>query len=221
MQRKIRLLLPFLLLPLFPLVSRAQTGKGTLLLGGSLHYSLDSRESPPVNSPQNKFRHSDFNVQPGFGYFIQDNLAIGTGLIYNLSRTHSNGAVQEKGHGLGINPFLRYYKFIGEKVALFGQGGASLTKFTYRNQLLDPSGGIAGTRQELYATIMPGLSFFPTSRLGLQFTLGQLQWGKSDTEYTQQAYPQSYPFTDITEKSLTADFGFSQTTLGINYFLFK
>lgn len=224
MRNSFRLLLAVLVSSCFILPLQAQTSKGSILLGGSLNYSQS--HSRPSNSSASFWKNNTLNlsVKPEAGYFLAENLAVGTGLILNFSRNLNGGETTAKTQGLGISPFARYYKFFGEKLAFFGQGGIAYARYTSKsrnpfssdnpNELLETQ-----KNSEYAASLMPGVSYFPMPWLGFQFTMGQLKYGKTDLEEqylsSQTGAPEKWNKTD---KSLTADFGLGQATLGINFF---
>jgi hypothetical protein len=138
-------------------IAHAQTTpltKGRGLLSGSIGYQS-------VKYGGNDSQET-FNFTPTIGYFVADNLALGL-----------NGNVQLVGGYSGQNtysvgPFARYYRFVGgsDKFALYGQGSIGYTHY---------SGGL-----DLgYASITPGLAFFPIPRFGLEASLRGLSYSSN------------------------------------------
>jgi hypothetical protein len=153
-----------------------------------------------------------------------DNLVVGTGLMLNVNRSLIGDHKTQNSQGLGISPFARYYNFIGEKLAFFGQAAVGFNKYTQKNIDHDLYGNTQTplTSKGLTAILMPGLSYFPTPRMGLQFSMGYLDYSKIVSE-GRNTDPQSGVSTQVqnTQKSFTANFGLSKATIGINFFLSK
>lgn len=227
MRKSLRLLPALLVCFCFILPLQAQTTKGSVLLGGGLNFSLNQSKSSTYAATFWKNNNLGLSIKPEAGYFLADNLAFGTALLLNYSRNLQGGEKTAKAHGLGISPLARYYKFFGEKLAFFGQGGFGYARHTDKSRDLYSSDSstnfhVIQTTEEFYSSLMPGLSYFPMPWLGFQFTLGELKYGKTDVE-KQQNSPQTGSTSKwkTTDKSLTADFGLGQATLGINFFLTK
>jgi hypothetical protein len=222
MQRKVCLLIPLVAFLFLPSASQAQTSKGTVLLGGSLSYYQHSQKTRHSGTTPTAYSSRSIGISPNAGYFLADNLAVGTGAAFNFSRNRYNEELQSKFRGWGLSPFVRYYKFIGEKVAFFGQANLSFNKGTQKNNPIEDSDSFqyTSTQEDFYTALMPGLSYFPTPRLGFQFTIGQLQFYKSDTE-VQNTYTTPETRGNSSSKAFSANFGISQANIGLNYFFFK
>ena len=68
----------------------------------------------------------NYSLTPTVGYFIADNMMVGTGFVM-ASETAEIGGVEEKNSGMNISPFFRYYM----NDAFFGQAGILMTSSTY------------------------------------------------------------------------------------------
>jgi hypothetical protein len=93
----------FLLPLMFSLISFSQSekpiAKGNIILsgGGTIQYYKSNHEGSVI-------KVTDISFNPGFGYFIIDNLAIGLNTNIGYSRYNNN-----KYYTLGIGPFVKYY----------------------------------------------------------------------------------------------------------------
>lgn len=85
---RIRLLLSFILISA---LANAQTDKGTIMAGGQL--ALKTNKNASV-----------FILNPNFGYFVGDNLAVGGNLRFDFSKAGTVSANE-----FGIGPFMRFY----------------------------------------------------------------------------------------------------------------
>src|SRR5687767_3997835 len=75
--------------------SYAQTGKGSMLLGGNGGLRFDSENS------QNIF---NAYLSPRIGFFVIDKLALGISLPLSISTSDDF-----ENSSIGISPFIRYY----------------------------------------------------------------------------------------------------------------
>ena len=96
---------------------QAQTSAGNMMVGGTIDFTSFSREGGSLNDM------SSFTFSPSFGYFISDNLAVGSSLTLSSSR-QGTGSAKTVTTGFGIGPFARYYKFTSnDRFAIFGEAG--------------------------------------------------------------------------------------------------
>src|SRR5690606_23452266 len=75
-----KLLLSIALLGGVVLTSQAQTDKGDVILGGNVSFNTIKTDASGANSSY------DLSIVPNVGYFVDDNIAIGTGIGYQTSR---------------------------------------------------------------------------------------------------------------------------------------
>jgi hypothetical protein len=94
----------FLLPLMFTLSSFSQTEKpitkGNIILSGGGTFQYSNYKSDGGND----FGIIDLSFNPGFGYFIIDNLAIGLNATVGYSKLNSY-----KSYSLGAGPFVKYY----------------------------------------------------------------------------------------------------------------
>ena len=85
----------------FCLTATAQTvNKGAWMIGGNVSFSSTSNDEVDIDI-------TDFTLNPGAGYFIIDNLAVGLGLFYSSTKVGDNDAVSRT----RLTPMARYYVF--------------------------------------------------------------------------------------------------------------
>ncbi|OWP64311.1 hypothetical protein CDA63_04535 [Hymenobacter amundsenii] len=216
-----------LLLSAGTLSAQAQISAGTKLLTGSIGYSYQKRETNSIGASRQPLEQRDkrFNFQPSAGYFIADNLVIGVGAGVNLNtydRFYEDvtpGGIQlivteNTIRTLRGGLFARYYKFIGEKVALYG-GLASGYQNVYGSSGLYNGLGSGGSRQQgIYGSLLPGIVFFPTTKLGLELTLRGISYNRLTDKYRRNS--QSIKTTD---SILDFGFGLQDLNLGISLYL--
>ena len=208
------------------LSAQAQISAGTKLLTGSIGYSQQMRETSnnTPNSQPLELKNKQFNITPGVGYFIADNLALGLQgnalLTSNEGYTYSGfpagyNKTESKTRALSGGVFGRYYKFVGEKVAMYGQLGGGYQNVYYSNSVFGALTNSNGNREQgFYAGLLPGLVFFPTDKIGLELTLRGISYNRltiKDEEGSQ------------TSKQVTSNlnfgFGLSDLNLGISLYL--
>jgi hypothetical protein len=141
-------------------IAHAQTTpltKGRGLLSGSIGYHSDKYIGEPSRDL--------FNFTPTIGYFVADNLALGLNGNLQVMGGNANYASQTS---YSVGPFARYYRFVGgsDKFALYGQGSLG-----YAHYSGGPNLG--------YASITPGLAFFPIPRFGLEASLRGLSYSSN------------------------------------------
>lgn len=158
--------------------TNAQTEKGKKLLGGSIGFVTQKAESFNKNSS------TSLNIGPQIGFFIAENLVIGTSLNYSYSKTkpvisnyfdgsnyYVNSISGNLSNSYGITPYVRYYINIIEKLKFYGQFNVGANFGT--QQMIDAQSS-AKTKTndfQLYNTsINPGLAFFATKKLAIELS---------------------------------------------------
>jgi hypothetical protein len=181
--------------------AHAQIAAGTTMLGGNFTYWKSSNE---VENSQlgytSKTTNRQFNINPVVGQFIAENLAVGIQAMFSSteskyhnpifsSSTTFNGDYQDqiqKGRTLSVGPMLRYYKFVNEKAAFYGQVSMGYQNNYQSNYTSAFSNGgystpstSGSTRSEgFYGQVSPGFVFFPLDKLGLELALQGISFGR-------------------------------------------
>ncbi len=130
-----------LLITFFTYISHAQTEKGSLNVGVSFNFSNSLFSDGSLNnvvgfgfgtvtdSDGEKHKRTTFNLTPGIGYFVMDNLMIKANIYISSFSEKSDGSDDEyKVTGLGFGPEVRYY--IGDKKFKPYLGASSLFSST-------------------------------------------------------------------------------------------
>lgn len=161
----------------------AQLEKGRLMIGGNVGYSRNSYEgySNTSSFSSNNFKSNAFAISPTAGYFINDNLAIGTNLSYTNRKTNSTSYFRKESL-YGVNPFIRYYLNISPDFKFFAEFmmGASVGKsdevsngFIYKNK-----------RKEYSAALAPGLAFLPAKKWSVDLRFDLINYTNSQVKNT-------------------------------------
>ncbi len=160
-----------------------QLDKGAKILGGSIGINNSSIENFDYNSTT-----KSLNISPYFGYFPNDNLAIGMYLIFSSSENSRTNLInstpadwnETTQQMIGFAPFVRYYMPISAKFKFFGQlnayngFGKSESKFSSVNQ------GISGKLdiRQFGVAVLPGFAFFATKKLALEGSFNVINYNK-------------------------------------------
>ena len=148
-----------------------QINKGTFLLGGTVRFEKnDASENDLRYSPSNQINLKKFTFGPRGAYFLRTNLALG--LLVNYEHSETRGLDVEQGlimngqtQTLAVGPFVRYYHFARPELAFFGQASAS---YSHNYNAQDYYG--------LTANLAPGLTYFISSKVGLEMIIGGLSY---------------------------------------------
>ena len=198
---------------LIPLASLGQISSGTTLLGGTLNYnSYNTR----VNSTQNQvFKNNSFAIAPKAGYFISDNLVLGASLGLTTGKQKNGSDIQSKHSGYSIGPFVRYYKFLSERLAIFGNAAFNYNK-TKTNSLNFNQELVHSSNNEIIgAYLTPGLTYFASSRIGLEISLGYIGYYKNLNE--QNVNTTNYYKNN--NSGFVKYYGLGNSALGVNFYL--
>jgi hypothetical protein len=128
---------------------QAQTSAGNMMVGGTIDFTSVSREGGSLNDA------SSFTFSPSFGYFISDNLAIGSSLTLSSLR-QGTGSAKTVTTGFDVGPFVRYYKFTSnDRFAIFGEAGLG-----FGTDKTDPAVGNVTHSNYITFSVAPGAAFF-------------------------------------------------------------
>ena len=181
---------------------------GNILLYGvgsysNTHGTTSSKYATANTSTTDQPRMLNWEVSPGVGFNITDNLTVGIDLRYTGSKTTYDRKTlsfspyaedQVKSFDYGVGPFVRYTHPIGEHFFAYGQAQAHylrgrLTTRTVTAQV----GGNSFVRDDNYkgvdASFMPALGIMVTHSLGLSFGFGGVGYSYTKVDYSTQGQP--------------------------------
>lgn len=220
-----KILFGALLLSAGTLSAQAQISAGTKLLTGSIGYSSQKDENDAVINQSTVNKTQQFDFSPSAGYFVAENLVVGvqTGAFLrkseltstdNASGRKSTNEFKERTLSSGV--FVRYYRFIGEKVALYGQLGGGYQNLYSSSSLAagPPSSSFSRRKEGFYANLLPGIVFFPTNKLGLELTLSGLRYNRLTKRIENGSQN-----IEITESNFSSGFALENLNLGISLYL--
>jgi outer membrane protein len=188
---------------IFPLVlvvaasvySHAQTASGKRMAGGTLHYSSYSHRTGTASVSKS------FTISPTFGYFFQDNFAIGSGITLERSRSGS-GAGRSTSNMFSVGPFARYYKYSSnERFAFFGQAAFHFGFSSGHTASGDVTRGRATT-----FILSPGAAYFLTEHWAVELLLTGLLLRSGNSDVSNRSTRYNTFYFDI--RSFSPELGF-------------
>lgn len=181
--------------------AKAQTEQGKLFLGGSVGYNYNK-----VNGSDQSTQ--GFTIAPNIGYFISNDLAIGTSVGYGYSKNSVGDdydIAETKTQTFAVSPFVRAYKG-NELFKFFGQLSVPMAWGNVKDDDIKTQ-SIAHYGVQL----SPGLAFFPHKNVGIELSVRGLYYGNDrlkDEESGQKVIHSSY--------GLSSDFFAPQ--LGVQFY---
>lgn len=145
--------------------ANAQTEKGKTILGGNVSYDYTKVKDADVEG------HS-LNVLPAVGFFVSDNFAVGTGIGYGYEENTSLASAFEgnKLSAFSVSPFARWYKGEGD-FKFFGQLSVPMAWGTAKE-----GDTKLGNTESYGVAVSPGFAYFPTSKIGIEFSVRGLYY---------------------------------------------
>lgn len=202
--------------------SFAQTERGTFMVGGNVgNYRYNYHGKSYSNTMNN------FSAGPSAGYFIADNLAVGLNINFYSVKQDWTGITPsytytglDKTHGWGVSPFIRYYKSLSDKFYFFGSLSAGYDWSKGNRTELSPFDQLNYSYKERNPSAMlsPGLVFFPSSKFGLEVTLGSLRYGAYKRDYDGTDYSGNEK-EDVRGNAFNFSFGLQNLYLGAYFYL--
>lgn len=163
--------------------ANAQTEKGKFMLGGQVSYDGQSVKDSDI-------KINSLSILPNVGYFVADNIAVGLGLGYQWNKTENNENSSETGSAFQLAPFGRMYSNNAGPVKFFGQLSVPMSWGERKS-----NGDKVATASNYGVELAPGLAYFPTSNIGIEFKVKGLYFQTTtekaeatDVETTTNAY---------------------------------
>ncbi len=166
-------------------LSNAQIAKGTVYLSGTAAYS-----STEDNNDDTKTE--DFRIIPTVGYFVAPNLAIGVGVGYASSSekaTYNDGFEKATLSAFVVEPFVRKYWTLGDKLYIFGQLSVPMEfgNSKYEETENNTSFSDKVKYNSFGVSVKPGLDYFLNKNWTIEATIGEFGYNttKWDVEGAQ------------------------------------
>lgn len=182
----------------FAVVVNAQsTDKGNLILGGQASYNFEKTVDVDGDT-------QNYAIIPQIGFFVQDNFALGLGVGYSGTSEKSPMDMKTTLGEFTVAPYARVYRGEGS-VKFFGQLSVPMAWGTNK-----VDGTKTGTTERYGAAISPGIAYFPTDNLGIEFAVRGLYY-----EHTSQK-PEGGFKVDVNEFGLNVNS--LMPSVGVNFY---
>jgi hypothetical protein len=175
--------------------SYSQTEQGKMFIGGQVNVS-GTTTSYSDSLFKSSSKSNSITITPTFGYFVQNNLAIGANvtLTYNGTKNtdeKTNSTSNSTSLGYGIGGFVRYYSDITDKFKFFLRGSVSIlnSESKYTAAFQKDQDYVTNT---LTLSIVPGFVYFVTPKFGLETTFGNLNFSSSLRKDKEVSYDNHY-----------------------------
>ncbi len=168
-----KLLLSLVAVSALAFTTQAQTEKGKIIVGGNAAFSTSKSDADGAKS------NTSFKIVPSVGYFVSDNIAVGTGVGYSYDKQIG----ESQNQAFVVSPFGRYYANLSESFKFFGQLSVPMEFGT--EKAVDAAGKVGdkvGSSTNIGVALSPGFAFFPTKRIGIEFGINGLSYNNSRIE---------------------------------------
>jgi hypothetical protein len=196
----------------------AQTSQGTKVVSGSIHFRSYTEDDKEQGNYISDYSSLYFSFASGVGYFLKDNLQVGLSAGYNYQKVEnihdnefSDYTSTDKNNTYSLSPYLKKYFPLSEKVALSTMlsAGLDIGRRKYETESHYPS--TSESRSSGYfANLTPGVTFFPSERIGMSASFGNLGYYHSTSKVENND-------SKIIRKSKTFDLDLSSSTFGIGF----
>ncbi len=183
MRTNMKKLIIMAILGLFGTAAAAQTSQGTVVLSGSVGYSKTTdNEGDEFEQYQ-----STFNISPSIGYFISDGLEVGASIGYQKAKNnmfYPTGwdmiEIEQETSLFAFAPYLTKYFMVSDRVALTGTGSVGFSKGT--STFSFDSDKAESDLSGFQLAVVPGITFFPTEKIGINASFGSLGYASLTSE---------------------------------------
>lgn len=171
-----KVILSIALLSGIAFTTQAQTEQGKFVVGGNISYNTLKTDAEGAKSSH------EFSILPNLGYFVSDNISIGTGIGYQTFKDSKKSLIGKQ-EAFVIAPFGRYYTPVAEKFKFFGQLSVPMAFGT--TKAIDEDlkvGDKNGNSTSIGVALSPGFAYFPTSKIGIEFALNGISYNNQSFE---------------------------------------
>ncbi|KQT17353.1 opacity protein [Chryseobacterium sp. Leaf404] len=151
--------------------------KGTTYVSGTVRYSS-------IEDNNSDTKVDDFEIVPTVGYFVAPNLAIGAGLGYasrSVKETDTNSYDKYTRSAFVVEPFVRKYWTLGDKLYFFGQLSVPM-EFGTEKAEENFNNSTTSDKVKYNAvgvSIKPGLDYFLNKNWTIEATIGEFGYNTS------------------------------------------
>lgn len=207
----------------------AQTDQGNLFIGGNLNFGNASYLNPD-STGSFKGNSFDFAIAPEFGYFVEDNFAIGATLFFGMASTKTydvfySGLRTQKGSeiGFGGGVFGQYFIELNKNLYLTFKGTLAYYNFLGETSTILP--GILGSPEtttiglkssisKVSFTVIPSIEYFVSDNLSLSLGFGDLYFSQVWAKDLLLVNPES-----VSSTNFGLDLDLSTLRFGMKFYL--
>ena len=182
-------------------LSNAQIAKGTTYISGQVGYEGVKNNNTEVNN-------DTFSIVPTVGYFVSNDVAVGLGIGYATTSTKAPtlaGEAKNSTSAIVVEPFVRKYWNLGEKLYFFGQLSVPMA---WGNDKAELSGTeVSKDKFSSYGVVIkPGLDYVINKNWSVEATIGK--FGYESASYKDAESVENYGF----------GLNFNNVGFGVKYF---
>jgi long-subunit fatty acid transport protein len=193
--------------------AKAQTEKGSQMLGASFGFSTSSSDTKAFNTFTNAYDQSvhgktkSYNIAPSYSYFIADKLDLGVSVGFGGSSQKISDIQNQKSQGFNSSIYLRKYFLYDNKIGI--RTGPYLSyESTTQEYSYNP---VIKNHNDVYGGGI-GLDFiyFPVKRLGLAARLGSANYFHQKSDDNTQGTYNSFNLAFVNSLSLSVNYVFGK-----------
>ncbi|PWS26344.1 hypothetical protein DHW03_16315 [Pedobacter yonginense] len=142
--------------------ANAQTEKGKVIVGGNL--TLWSAKTTSAQKAD-----VTFNLVPSVGYFVSNDLALGTGVGYMSQKMVSALTLK---NGFEVSPFARHYVKLNDQFKFFAELGVPMV--FGKQKTVAANGDVQAKVADLTMVgvkLAPGFAFFPNKKVAIEVSV--------------------------------------------------
>jgi hypothetical protein len=161
---------------LIPFTLSAQFVKGDKFIGGSMGFNIQHSADHPADV--NVSQSNSFSFRPEIGFFLTNNVAVGTELTYSIQSnkyTSFDDLVSEnKTTAYGVSVFAKKFYSITDRFLFALSGKVRYARNTTNSISLSNSSDVS--LNSVGGALSPTFIFFPSQRWGIEAGLGELAY---------------------------------------------
>ena len=200
--------------------AKAQTEKGSQMLGASFGVSTTSADSKTLNLNDNTYgsnshgKQTSYDFAPGYSYFIADKLDIGVSVGYGRSKqeyTNADQVTVQKSHGFNGTIYLRKYFLYDNKIGVRTGPYISYGASKQTSSLDNSNSNYYNYDTDIYNGGI-GLDFvyFPIKKLGLAARMGNMSYTHQTVDGTSKGTSNSFNLSFANSLSLSVNYVFGK-----------
>jgi hypothetical protein len=178
------------LLSLFILLFAAFQSNAQVFVGGGFGINTGKSKSTYGSTTSNGDKTLDLNFTPKVGFFLGENLAIGTGFGIGLSKATTPADASETGEeevykttSWAFAPFVRYYFARAGEFSFFGEGAVAIGGGKSKHTV----GSTTNEGPKLFTVVVgvaPCMSYNLSKKVALEASIGSIGYASATSKQT-------------------------------------